>query len=1009
MRRYFSAAFAFILVLGFARPAEAFRPLPLSARDQKLLRDNFALCISKLKGPYTENFCVCADGKKAPVREASGKIGIGCGNPRFCAAFRAPWAEELAKQRLYIGNIFSRDLDLWESFPDHNDLVRGYILEKYFTETQPNHKLSRLRSFGGLSGVEYETPASARFFERYLSAPEFKDNRNFVLAYELQKRYRVREDLGQIDKVRAMSVRIQAAEPKFKPLRDAVHNQLSPGIIPQLEAYRDRLPPGSTRFQVETLITEIRKLTSLDEGALKSQITPLENETLRSQLTALLPVSNTGPVDAISSLARLMVLSRQTVAARKVSPADARRLIDINITAAGVIQQRGNTLVTGGSKFSVKQHLQLLKALSDATFGVGLLGQREYEAAGDPVRELTKTPHPTRLEFTTKLAYAGRAVEWAQANASLAFAEVWAPWTLVLPQIASIRDDILRSSPLLLYATLARRLEEYAAGGQLARHDFFGTQLDADVRALNPGLALGRLRVAPKEGTYSRDEIVALPETPSDLEPAAGILTQGEGNVLSHVQLLARALGIPNVVLGPSAYQKLVPHDQREVFFIVTSRGRVIIKEVSSMTPQDKKIYEEYTRNQTRAADGSLGKQGPRLHIDRTKTNLSKNMPIDLNEVRRQDSGRVCGPKAAYLGELRHLFPEHVARGIVVPFGAYYDHYRNAKVTVPDKLRALSLATPGERLSDFAERTYREFFSVMIPAKGSEKDLSAWIAPRLEVIRYSIRQEPLSPKLRQAIRDSMDRQGLLMSQDKSQSVGCFVRSDTNVEDLDNFNGAGLNLTLFNRKSLEEIYDALKQVWASPFEFRSFSWRQTFIDDPAWVLPSVVILESVPNDKSGVLITADLSTGEQGKMTVATSEGVGGAVDGTSAETLLWSPQGIELLTLFKSPWKSQLLPGGGSAIVSSSGKDTVLEPDELKEIILAGQKISATFQPARDPAGNARPWDIEFGFKAGKLWLFQCRPFLGNDALKNIPALASLENASAGTADKKLSLEEVLR
>ena len=211
--------------------------------------------------------------------------------------------------------------------------------------------------------------------------------------------------------------------------------------------------------------------------------------------------------------------------------------------------------------------------------------------------------------------------------------------------------------------------------------------------------------------------------------------------------------------------------------------------------------------------------------------------------------------------------------------------------------------------------------------------------------------------------------------------------------------------MFNRKSLDDIYEGLKEVWASPLEFRSFSWRQTLIDDPIWVLSSVVILESVPNDKSGVLVTADVNTGDMAKMTVAVSEGVGGAVDGTSAETLLWSsPQGIELVTLFKSPWKNQLLPGGGSAIVPSTGKDTVLEPDELKQIIAAGQKISATFEPAHNPAGKARPWDIEFGFKAGKLWLFQCRPFLGNDALNNIPALASLEGQRASTAEKKTAV-----
>ncbi|HVO23799.1 MAG TPA: PEP/pyruvate-binding domain-containing protein, partial [Candidatus Margulisiibacteriota bacterium] len=643
-------------------------------------------------------------------------------------------------------------------------------------------------------------------------------------------------------------------------------------------------------------------------------------------------------------------------------------------------------------------------------YGTGLLGERERTASIDALHDLLAAPKQSRQEFTAKLQAAERAVEWAQSNAVLAFAEVWAQWTFLLPQTASIRDDILRSSPLLLYAQVARRLDDYAAGSQRTWHDLFGTQFETDVRALNPGLAFGRLRVAPKDLSYTRDDIVALPDTPADLDPAAGILTQGEGNVLSHVQLLARALGIPNVVLGPSAYQKIAPHDGQQVFFIVTPKGRVIIKDASAMTPQDRSVYEEYTRNQARRADGSLAGGGPRLHIDRAKIDLSKNMPIDLNDVRRKDSGHFCGPKAAYLGELKHLFPDHVARGVVVPFGAYYDHYQNAKVAVPEKQRGLGIAQAGERLPDFAERTYKEFFDVLIPAKKSEQDLAAWITPRLDIIRYSIRQAPLSLQLRQAIRDGLDKEGLLKSDDKSQSVGCFVRSDTNVEDLENFNGAGLNLTVFNRKSLDDIYEGLKEVWASPFEFRSFSWRQTLIDDPIWVLSSVVILESVPNDKSGVLVTADFNTGDPGKITVATSEGVGGAVDGTSAETLLWSPNDVVLLSLFKSPWRNQLLPGGGSAIVPATGNDTVLAPDEFQQIIAAGQKISATLEPVRDPAGKPRPWDIEFGFKDGKLWLFQCRPFLGNDELKNIPALTPLEGSDAATHEQDmLSVGDIIR
>ncbi|MBP1686477.1 MAG: hypothetical protein H6Q33_2620 [Deltaproteobacteria bacterium] len=999
-----------IALAGGVTPAAGFQPPPLTTAERKLLRDNFALCVGKLKGPYTENYAVCPDGQKVPVRGASGQLRTGCTHPLFFAAFRAPWAEALAQQRMYIANIFARDLYLWDTFPDHNDLVRGYILEKYFTDTNPRHKLSQLRAFGGLSGSEYETPASAAFFERYLRAPEFNDARGFLLAYELQKRYFVRADLGQIGRVRNLSVRIQQADPTFKPLRDAIHNQLSPGLVAQLAAFRDPLPAGPLRSQVDELIAELAKLTTLDESTLRTQLAEIQDGALRSRLTALVPAVDTAPVEALSSLGRFMALARQTVAARQASPADARRLVDLNISAAGVMTQRGSTLLETGSPLAVAQSLQLLLALTDGTYGSGLLYAREHQAATDALRTLLATRKPSRAQFIEQLRQAQRAVEWAQSNAELAFAEVWAPWTFLLPQTAGIRDDILRSSPLLLYARIAQRLDDYAAGTHGTRHDLLGAESSAGVRALNPGLAVGRLRVAPKERAYTRDDIIALPETPANLQPAAGILTQGEGNVLSHVQLLARALGIPNVLVGPGTFQSIAPHDGQEVFFAVTPAGRVILKQRAAMSPQEHAAFGEYTRNQARGTDGGLGAGGPRLHLDRGKIDLTKHTPIPLEDVRRNDSGRFCGPKAAYLGELKHLFPDDVARGLVVPFGAYYDHYRTATVAVPENLRERGIVQPGERLADFVERTFQEFFNVMVPARTGEQKLAAWIAPRLDIIRHSIRQAPLSTALQDAIRDGLARAGLLTGADRSQTLGCFVRSDTNVEDLENFNGAGLNLTLFNRKSLADIYEGLKEVWASPFAFRAFSWRQTLIDDPLWVLSSVVILEAVPNDKSGVLVTADVNTGNTTKMTVATSEGVGGAVEGTSAETLLWSPGGVQLLSLFKSPWRTALLSGGGSALVPSTGKDTVLEPAELQQLIAVGQKITATLEPTRDPSGKPRAWDIEFGFKDGKLWLFQCRPFVGNNDLKNIPVLASLEapDGRARSADT-LSLEETVR
>jgi hypothetical protein len=85
-----------------------------------------------------------------------------------------------------------------------------------------------------------------------------------------------------------------------------------------------------------------------------------------------------------------------------------------------------------------------------------------------------------------------------------------------------------------------------------------------------------------------------------------------------------------------------------------------------------------------------------------------------------------------------------------------------------------------------------------------------------------------------------------------------------------------------------------------------------------------------------------------------------------------------------------------------------LEPKELADLVGAGRVLNDTLEPARDPAGAPRPWDVEFGFVDGKLWLFQCRPFVGNDSLKNVTALATLEGPVGKGADM-VSLEEKLK
>jgi hypothetical protein len=1009
MRRIQAAVAVAALLNGVGLAPDAMGRGPeLTDQQKRELDQNWRLVLSKKKGPYSQNYCVCRNGERQPVMLPDGSIQTPCGGAmRFCAAWREPWAEAIAAQGMYVGNLFARDLFEWDEYEDHHDLVRGYVLEKFFVETHPDHKLAQMRAYGGLAGAEYEAAAAPVFFERYVDLEDFDEPRHYLLAYELQRRFFVRDDQGAIGKARNLASAIQRERADFKPLRDRVHNQIAATQIPKIQAYRDRLKPGQTRDMCGELIAEIRKLTSLDEDALRAQIPPIADAGLRGELEAQVPAEGTGPLESIASLAQLMGTARRKVEAKQGSPADRRRMVDLAITAAAVIQQRGAALLADDDPLTARQHVELLIALTNAAYGGGLLMERERAAAVGDLERLLADGTLTRDVLKRHLARAARVVEWAQLTTLYAFEEVRLPWTYLLPATGHIPDDVLRGSPLMVYATALERLEDFAAGGKPVRHELFGETVERGVRALNPGLALGRLRVAPEGGDYARDEVLALPETPADLEPAAGILTRGEGNVVSHVQLLARALGIPNAVLGPRPYERFVPHDGERVFYISTPGGRVLVKAEASLTARDREVLAEYTRNQERGDDGALGGGGAKLHIDVARLDVESADVIDLAAVRRKDSGIRCGPKAAFLGELKHWFPDMLGRGVVVPFGAYYAHYRAAPVAIPEALAGKGIARGGEPLPDFVEATYDEFFGSMAASGADERALAAWIQPRLAIMRYSLEQHPLSPELREGIRAELARLGLLERGDPKQTVGLFVRSDTNVEDLENFNGAGLNLTLFNLASVEDIYAGLKQVWASPFSYRSFSWRQTLIDEPLWVLPSVVILEAVPTEKSGVLVTADLDGRDQTKMLVATSEGVGGAVDGTPAETVVWSLSGVELVTMFKSPYRRLLKPGG-SEILASTGNEYVLSEAELEELVNTAARIRDGFEPARDASGLARPWDVEFGFVDGKLWLFQTRPFIGNPSLANVPALAAYEAPQAG-GNERASLDEEVR
>ncbi|HET6564538.1 MAG TPA: PEP/pyruvate-binding domain-containing protein, partial [Xanthomonadales bacterium] len=260
--------------------------------------------------------------------------------------------------------------------------------------------------------------------------------------------------------------------------------------------------------------------------------------------------------------------------------------------------------------------------------------------------------------------------------------------------------------------------------------------------------------------------------------------------------------------------------------------------------------------------------------------------------------------------------------------------------------------------------------------------------------------EQFTQQLQAALRETFGNQ---------QPPGVFIRSDTNVEDLPGFTGAGLNLTLPNVVGMENLLQGIAEVWASPFTARAYAWRQSHMTRPEHVYTSILLLESVASDKSGVLVTQDIDTGDGDILSVAVNEGLGGAVDGQAAESLRIPMDGsrVQVLATATAPWRRVPNPEGGLYLLPSSGSDTVLQPGEIQQLVNFARQLPSTFPPITDEAGNPAPADVEFGFVDGDLRLFQIRPFLDSKQARGIGYLQQMESRIPDHHDVQVDMQGV--
>jgi hypothetical protein len=635
----------------------------------------------------------------------------------------------------------------------------------------------------------------------------------------------------------------------------------------------------------------------------------------------------------------------------------------------------GSELATQLAARSRREQLSLLEAGASALYGTGFASARQRRTRGESVARASAEAGPPLGLLRGELRLLARAPEWSARALAFHFALAEERFLAIEPLTALYAQDRLRGSPLLFYGavvdSLVRDTDQLAG----VEHELFGARVGSGLRALNPGLARGPL-VAPDPreplaGVVSGG-IPLLPETISDLPAVAGILTRGEGSSLSHVQLLARNLGIPNVVVGEERVPAVKARAGKRVVLAVSPGGVVQLDEAG---PRFDRIFGE-EKTQERVV----------IRADLKKLDLSQTDFVPLERLRSGDSGRVSGPKGANLGELRAVFGSQVPDGFVIPFGAFR------------RLLDQPLEPGGPSLFDWMKQQYRAIAALSARPEEQARAVSGFLAR----LRAWIERADPGPEFREQLARALaERFGA------DGSYGVFVRSDTNVEDLPGFTGAGLNLTVSNVVGTQQVLEAIRRVWASPFTERAYGWRQAHMEQPEYVFPAVVVQQSFPSEKSGVMVSTDVTAGEPGWITVAVNEGVSGAVDGQAAESLRVSLQTgeVRLLAQATAPLRNVLSPSGGVAQEPASGAEQVLTPAEIAQLVALAQVLPARVATLRGEAGATLPADVEFAFRGGRLTLLQIRPFVESRAAQRNDYLLSLDAGARERASQRVPLD----
>lgn len=454
--------------------------------------------------------------------------------------------------------------------------------------------------------------------------------------------------------------------------------------------------------------------------------------------------------------------------------------------------------------------------------------------------------------------------------------------------------------------------------------------------ALNTATGVGRIHVIDKlDDTVEigYNEILVLKELPIDLPPVAGIIVSQPSSPISHVNLLAKGWNIPNAYIK-NANELLRKYDHSWYKFETTLTDY-------KLTP----CLRDCLDNIPTIAPTVYGKDQFRS----PPSNLNVTKLASLNEIRAKDSN-IYGSKAANLGEIISRRPKDfiVPDGFAIPF-VYYQRFMESNG-----------------------------FYKLIDDLMDDTDF---------VHNPSVRRKKLTEfraKIQNGKFDESLRSGILSAwHQKLGSQSVFVRSSSNAEDTGKFSGAGLYSSSSNVIDEDGIIRAVKDVWASIWNFKAYEARERNFVDHDGTYMAVLVQVGVKMDSGGVMITKDPYNGQnKGSVYISSTFGHNmsvtqpgeGKAEGERTpipEQILYSPRSNSIQVLTRSDQATMFVPDertGGMKEVPFSAKRRVLTDAVARGLVRAATNIKRYF--------GGVDQDIEWGIMNGRIYVVQSRPYI---------------------------------